>query len=52
MVNFTKHINEIMGKMAPGDFEDNSKLSPMYLIGYHHYNALLWNKNNDNNEEE
>lgn len=52
MVNFTKHTNEIMGKMAPGDFEDNSKLSPMYLIGYHHYNALLWKKNNDNNEEE
>ena len=52
MVNFTKHINEIMGKMTPGDFEDNSKLSPMYLIGYHHYNALLRKKNNDNNEEE
>ena len=34
------------------EFEDNSKLSPMYLIGYHHYNALLWKKNNDNNEEE
>lgn len=45
MVNYTKHINEIMSRMSPEVFADNSKLSPMYLIGYHHYNALLWNEN-------
>ena len=56
MVKYTKHLNEIMAKMSPEVFSDNSSLSPMYLIGFHHYNALLWgNKteedtNNDDNE--
>ena len=52
MTKYTKHLNEIMAKMPPEDFADNSKLSPMYLIGYHHYNALLWNKKEETNEEE
>lgn len=53
MVKYTKHINEIMSKMSPEEFADNTKLSPMYLIGFHHYNALLWNENKtDNNAEE
>lgn len=52
MVKYTRHLNEIMSKMSTEDFADNSKLSPLYLIGYHHYNALLWNGNEDNNEEE
>ncbi|MCR5599645.1 MAG: type I-C CRISPR-associated protein Cas8c/Csd1 [Ruminococcus sp.] len=54
MTKYTKHINEIMSKMSPEDFADNSKLSPMYLIGFHHYNALLWNSSSSdrNNEEE
>ena len=57
MVKYTKHLNEIMAKMSPEDFSDNSSLSPMYLIGFHHYyNALLWGNrteadtNNDDNE--
>ena len=49
---YTQKINEIMAKMSPEDFADNSKLSPLYLIGFHHYNALLWKKNNENNEED
>ncbi|MBP3796367.1 MAG: type I-C CRISPR-associated protein Cas8c/Csd1 [Ruminococcus sp.] len=52
MTKYTKHINEIMAKMDPTDYSDNSKLSPMYLIGFHHYNALLWKGSEDNNEEE
>ena len=52
MTKYTKHLNEIMAKMSPKDFENNNKLSPMYLIGFHHYNALLWNGSEDNNEEE
>lgn len=52
MTKYTKHLNEIMAKMSPEDFADNSKLSPLYLIGYHHYNALLWNGNEENNKEE
>ena len=51
MVRYTRHLNEIMGKMSTDDFKDNSKLSPMYLIGFHHYNALLWAGKNDTNEE-
>ena len=51
---YTKHINGIMEKFSSvEEFADDSKLSPMYLIGYHHYNALLWAGNsNENNEEE
>ncbi len=54
MKKYTKLINEIMMKMSPEEFADNSKLSPMYLIGYHHYNAMLWNNNKtaDDKEEE
>jgi CRISPR-associated protein Csd1 len=52
MTKYTKHINEIMAKMSPTDYSDNSKLSPMYLIGFHHYNALLWNGSEDNNKED
>ena len=54
MTKYTRLINEVMAKMSPEDFADNSKLSPMYLIGYHHYNAMLWNNNKtaDNKEEE
>ena len=52
MTKYTKHINEIMEKMSPDTFKDNSKLSPLYLIGFHHYNALLWKGSEDNNEEE
>ena len=52
MTKYTKHFNEIMAKISIEDFADNSKLSPMYLIGFHHYNALLWNGNEDNKEEE
>jgi len=52
MTKYTKHINEIMAKMSADVFSDNSKLSPMYLIGYHHYNALLWNAKEENNKED
>ena len=52
MTRYTKLINEVMAKFTPEGFADNSKLSPLYLIGYHHYNALLWTKKEDKNEEE
>lgn len=52
MVRYTKHLNEIMAKMSPDDFSDNSGLTPMYLIGFHHYNALLWgNKSEDDTND-
>lgn len=52
MTRYTKAINDIMGRMSPEEFSDNSKLSPMYLIGFHHYNALLWGAKAENKEEE
>ncbi len=53
MEKYTKRINEIMDKMSRDDFNDNSKLTPMYLIGFHHYNSHLWNGNKaDDNKEE
>ena len=52
MTKYTKHINDIMAKMSPDTFKDNSKLSPLYLIGFHHYNALLWKGSEDNNKED
>lgn len=52
MTKYTKHLNEIMAKLSLDDYANNSKLSPMYLIGYHHYNSLLWNGNEENKEEE
>ena len=42
MTKYTKLINEIMSKMDTDAFADNSELSPMYLIGYHHYSEMLW----------
>ena len=50
---YTDKFNEIMTKMSVEDFSDNSKLSPLYLIGYHHYKFVLDNKDfNINTEEE
>ncbi len=40
-------LGEIMSKISPADFADNSRLSPLYLIGYHHYNAKLYTKKTD-----
>lgn len=50
MVKFTKLINDIMSKMTPECFADNSKLSPMYLLGYHHFTEYMYNS--DSNKEE
>lgn len=43
-VYYERLIGEITGKMSPADFADNSRLSPLYLLGYHHYNAKLYEK--------
>ncbi len=52
MTKYTKRLNEIMAKLSLKDFADNSKLSPMYLIGYHHYDTMLRNGKEEINEEE
>ena len=43
-VYYEKMINDIMGKFALADFADNSPLSPAYLLGYHHFNAEIYKK--------
>lgn len=43
-VHYERLIGEITSKMSPADFADNSRLNPLYLLGYHHYNAKLYEK--------
>lgn len=40
--HYEKRIEEIMSGMSASDFDDNSSLSPLYLLGYHHYTAKLY----------
>lgn len=39
-----KRIQEVMDKFTPETFADNSRLEPMYLLGYHHYKADMYKK--------
>jgi len=49
--SYEKRIQEIMDKMDLKEFEDNSKLKPSYLLGYHHYLSYMYAKTTENNEE-
>lgn len=42
-VKYNKWINEITEKMSPQEFADNSRLEPMYLLGYHHFTDYMYN---------
>ena len=42
-VQVEKWMQEITGKFTLDAFADNSRLSPMYLLGYHHFMAYMWN---------
>lgn len=44
------YIDEIMGKFTKETFEDKSRLSPLYLLGYHHFMAYMYS--NSKKEEE
>ena len=46
-----KQIQEITDKFTPDAFADNSRLSPLYLLGYHHFMAYMWNSSNTKKEE-
>jgi len=41
-VGYEKLINEVMGKFNAEEFADNSRLSPLYLLGYHHFTAKMY----------
>ena len=51
-VQVEKWVQEITGRFTPDAFADNSRLSPMYLLGYHHFMAYMWNGTTNNNKEE
>lgn len=42
-IRYTKMLNEVKSKLTIEDFVNNNPLSPAYLLGYHHYNAEIYN---------
>lgn len=42
-IRYTKMFNDIKAKLSLDVFEDNSPLTSAYLLGYHHYNAEIYN---------
>ena len=41
-----------MVKMPPQDFADNTRLEPLYLLGYHHFTDYMYNAKIMDNKEE
>ena len=37
-----KKVQEITEKFTPKEFTDNSRLDPLYLLGYHHFMAYMY----------
>ena len=44
-VKYSKWINEIVSKMDEKIFMNNSRLEPLYLLGYHHFTEYMYNGN-------
>ncbi len=42
-IRYTKMFNDIKAKLSLDVFEDNTPLTSAYLLGYHHYNAEIYN---------
>lgn len=50
---FNEMVNEITAKFQMDEFANDAPLSPAYLLGYHHYNAEIYKKSeNDKKNEE
>ena len=43
-IYYDRMLNDIMCKFLPGDFDIAAPLTPNYLLGYHHYNAEIYKK--------
>lgn len=41
-VRYEKMLQDIKGKFTPESFADNTALSPLYLLGFHHYTADIF----------
>ncbi|HPY83916.1 MAG TPA: type I-C CRISPR-associated protein Cas8c/Csd1 [Ruminococcus flavefaciens] len=50
-VKYSKWINEITSKMDAAAFADNSRLEPMYLLGYHNFTEYMYNSNSNKEEK-
>ncbi len=44
-IKYTKMMNEVKDKLPLEAFSDNSPLTSAYLLGYHHYNAVIYPNN-------
>ena len=43
-IYYDRMLNEVMCKFQKGDFESTAPLTPNYLLGYHHFNAEIYKK--------
>ena len=43
-IYYDRMLNEVMCKFQKGDFESSAPLTPNYLLGYHHFNAEIYKK--------
>lgn len=41
-VRYEKMLQDIKGKFTASNFADNTSLSPLYLLGFHHYTAEIF----------
>lgn len=42
-IHYEKMLNSVMGNFKLNEFSDDSPLTSAYLLGYHHYNAEIYN---------
>lgn len=43
-IYYDRMLNDVMCKFQKGDFESSGPLTPNYLLGYHHFNAEIYKK--------
>ena len=41
-LKYNKWLNEIMDKFDKDEYTDNSRLEPLYLLGYHHFTSYMF----------
>jgi CRISPR-associated protein Csd1 len=46
-VSYEKMMNELTDKMDAEAFSDNSRLEPLYLLGYHHFTSKMYKSNKE-----
>jgi CRISPR-associated protein Csd1 len=43
-IYYERMLNDVMCRFKDGDFQSPAPLSPAYLLGYHHFNAEIYKK--------